>query len=194
MTQVLKSGKNGNTVDVTDKNQLKVSSVSEAQSVDAAITGDSFLIVTPIITLTSANKSSLLWISNLDSLQWVISRTSFSFTASTDGIGEIVGEVLKNPTTGTLIDSGIVTQAENLNFGSPKVLASDIRTGVEGQTLTNGAQASQLLIPKDSSRTILSGEAVILSPGSQIGLSITPPAGNTSMKAHISLILHKVTP
>ena len=145
MTTVIKSGSSGNTAGVNDKNELRVCAVSEERATVAALEGDAFLISTPVITLTSANKSALLWVSNTDTLQWVISRFVFSFTASTGGVGAAPVEILKNPTAGTLISAGVATLAQNLDFGSPVALTSDIRTGSEGQTLTDGTE--ELALP-----------------------------------------------
>lgn len=194
MTTVIQGGSTGNTADVNKKNQLEVCAVSEARATLAALEGNAFLISTPVLALSSANKSSLLQISNTDIVQWVISRLVFSLTTSTGGVGAASVEILKNPTAGTLISAGVVTSAQNLDFGSPTELTSDIRTGVEGLTLTNGVELTEIVIPTVPSRTVLAGQAVVLSPGTQIGLSLTPPTGNTSMTAHIIIILHRITP
>jgi len=193
MTTVIKSGSSGNTAEVNDRNELKVDATAETRATVEALEGGAFIISTPVLALTSANKSSLLWISNTDTLQWVISQLVFSLTASTGGTGAAFVEILKNPTAGTLVSAGVVTSAQNLDFGSPTVLTSDIRTGLEGQTLTDGTELTQIVIPVVPSRTLQTGQAIVLSPGTQMGLSVTPPTGNTAMTAHILTILHRIT-
>lgn len=189
---ILKSGESGNTAKVDDQNRVQAYSISQTESTAKALTGDGYNINTGTITLTSANPSSLLYLQNTDTVDWIVRRVFYNMSVSTGGSGDMLAEVVANPTGGTLISGGTDFEPANFNFGSVKQLVSECKRGAEGSTLTGGIQdAVSTLIPAAGTRILISFDSVILKPGSSLGVTITPPAGNTSLKIQVGVNVHR---
>ena len=192
MTFILKSGTTGSTAEVDSNNRLQTFATSETSSTFAAVNGNAFNINTESITLTSANASSLLYLLNTDVLDWSLNRVFYNAEVSTGGSGRWLAEVLANPTTGTLVSGGVATTPHNLNFGSANALNATALKGAEGSTLTNGTVRVSTIVPASGTRVLISFDSIILTPGSSIGVRITPPAGNTSMELQVGINLHRI--
>ena len=192
MTFVLKDGETGTTAEVDVNNKLKTSSTSETSSTFASTNGDLFNVNPGTITLTSANSSALLYMSNTDIQNWVFTRVFFHAMASTGGTGDWLAEVIANATAGTLVSAGTAFAPDNLNFGSAKTLKSTTLKGAEGSTITDGEVRAEFLIPAVGTRNLVAFDSVIVEPGSSIAIRITPPTGNTSMDVQVGFNLHRV--
>ena len=192
MTTVIKDGKTGKTARVDSRNRLNTFAISETAPTDAAINGDLYNVNTGIITLTSGTVSSLMFLKNDDTVNWVVSRVFYNASASTGGTGRWLADVVANPTDGTLISAGTDFTAFNLNFGSPESLAATLKKGAEGSTLTDGEVRVSTLVPSAGARVLIPFDSVILEPGSSLAIQITPPTGNTSMEIQVGVNLHRV--
>ena len=143
-------------------------------------------LVLPVVVITSqltssANKSSLAYIKNNTIHDLYIDPIGFLIGASTSGTGEFRFEVIKNPTTGTLISNAVEnTIVQNKNAGSSKELTADTYKGAEGYTLTNGTLRYASLIPAGASFYAINTGSLILKGGNSLGINITPQTGNTS--------------
>ena len=192
MTFILKSGTTGSTAEVDLNNRLQTFATSETSSTFAAVNGNAFNINTESINLTSANASSLLYLLNTDTLDWSVNRVFYNAEVSTGGSGKWLAEVLANPTTGTLVSAGTATTPHNLNFGSATALNATTLKGVEGSTLTNGTVRVSTIVPASGTRVLISFDSIILTPGSSIGVRLTPPVGNTDMDVQVGINLHRI--
>lgn len=81
---------------------------------------------------------------------------------------------IKNPTTGTLIDSGTTTTPVNLNFGSSNVADLDvIKLNASGQTFTNGTVITYSRNPAGLQPLDFLG-TVVVPKGSSFGITYDP--------------------
>ena len=189
---LLQDGKTGNTAQVDSDNRLQTFASTQTESTFAAFNGDLYNINTGTINLTSANASGLLFMSNTDTRDWVLTRVFYNIATSTGGSGDMLAEVIANPTAGTLISAGAAVTPHNLNFGSPKSLVATALSGVEGSTITDGVTRISTIIPSSGTRVLLQFDSVIVPPAASIAIKITPPTGNTSMDLQVGFNLHRV--
>ena len=189
MTFILKDGKTGKTASVDTSNRLNTFSVSQLEETNSALDGDTFTINTGDITLTTANESGVFYVSNTDTLPWIFTRLFFNVGASTGGTGHWRLKVIKNATAGTLISGGTTVTPVNLNFGKAKTLTSTSLKGAEGDTVTDGIDVINSIIPTASTRVLIANNPLILEPGSTAAITITPPASNTSFLTQSGVVL-----
>ncbi len=186
---VIKSGDSGLTARIDTKNRLKSFSTSQPEETTAALAGDTFVVSSTDITLTTANESGLLHIENTDTVPWILTRLFFNGAASTGGTGEWRVRITKNSSTGTLITAGTVTIPQNLNFGAAQTLDGTFLKGAEGLTLTDGITVINTIVPTAPFRLLISNNPLIVMPGSKASVAITPPSGNTSFLLQAGFVL-----
>ena len=184
----------GDKAKVTPAGLLKTHSVSESIVEDAAGAGNSFNINTGIISLTSASTSAMLYFKNNGEEQIHISTIGFLLGNSTGGTGDLVCDVVKNPTAGTIVSGATdVDINQNKNAGSSKVLTVNAYKGAEALTVTGGEAWYTSLLPGAGRGYVIATGTLVLTPGSSIGVSITPQTSNTAMSAQVFLSLIKYT-
>lgn len=181
----------GHRVKVDSVNRLRTFATTETGGTEAARKGDNFNANSGNITLTSSNKSALLYMKNTDGFDWIINRVFYNTGNSTGGSGDFFVDVIANPTAGTLISAGTVHPVYNLNFGSPKDLDAISLVGVEGSTLTDGEVRVSTILSSSGGRVLIGFDSVIVPPGSSIAVAITPQVGNTSMVAQVGFNIYK---
>ena len=189
---VLKDGRSGSTAQVDGDNRLQTFASTQTESTFAAFAGDLYNINTETINLTSANTSALLYMSNTDDRDWVLTRIFYNLATSTGGTGDLLAEVIANPTAGTLISAGAAVTPHNLNFGSPKSLTATTLKGAEGSTITDGTVRISTIIPSSGARVLLQFDSIIVPPAASIAIRITPQTSNTSMDLQVGFNLHRV--
>lgn len=189
---VLKDGKTGKTAGVDADNKLQTSSITETKSTFASLNGDLYNINTDTINLTSASASALLYVSNTDDLDWILTRVFYNAEVSTGGSGKFLAEVLANPTAGTLISAGTPITPHNLNFGSPKVLTATTLKGAEASTITDGDVRVTTIVPASGVRVLIAFDSIVIPRGTSIAVRITPPTGNTSMDIQVGFNLYRI--
>ncbi len=192
MTTVIKDGKTGKTAKVDARNRINTFAVTQTEGTNASVDGDLYNINSGIITLTSATVSSLLFLENTDTVNWVVSRVFYNCETSTGGSGRWLADVVANATAGTLISAGTDFTAFNLNFGSSEALTATLKKGAEGSTLTDGEVRISTLVPASGTRVLIAFDSVILEPGSSLAIQITPPSGNTSMAIQVGVNLNRL--
>jgi len=129
---------------------------------------------------------------NVDTVPWIYNRVFYNAGPSTGGTGDFLAEVIRNPTTGTLISAGAAFTPINLNFGSSKELLATTLKGTEGSTVTDGSVAVSTIIPAAGTRVLIAFDSIILEPGSSIAVRITPQTSNTSMNIQVGFNLYRV--
>lgn len=172
---------------VTSDGRLDTFSIAESEENKGVLSGTSFNIETPVITLTTGNKSGLLYVENNEE-EVLILTGFFTLTgASTGGSGYILVEHEYNPTSGgsTLVSAGTAMTAVNKNAGNARVLDATIKYGAEGSTVDAG-------LKKITGLHIATGRLVLpitiaLPKGNSIAVSVTPQAGNTSMPVIVAI-------
>lgn len=183
--QVIKSGRNGNTADVNDEGELLTYAITEQAIIRKALESQSYVVTSPIITLTSANLSYVLYLENTDTVPWIITDAFPRYGTSTGGSGDFTTSTIVSPTGGTLLSAGTAFFAGNLNIARQIPLSGTFLYGAEGSTATG--TASTILIPQD--RNITNPSPIIMEAGSSLATGVQPPAGNTSMRVQFFYLL-----
>lgn len=168
-------------VDATNK--LQTRAVTEGAIVESLGNGDTYLVSSPAVTLTTACTSHILFLKNNDDRDLLFDLLITVVGPSTGGttLPQAINTI--NPVCGTLICCGTVSGALNLNLGSSKIADITVTTGTEGSTIT-GALTAGGLIPSGPIR--LDVEFIVSLPkGQSISFGIKPPASNTNMEAQI---------
>ena len=186
---VLKDGKTGTTAEVNGDNKLKTFATSQPEETTAALEGDTFTINTGDITLTSANESGVMHVKNTDNVPWILTRLFFNVGTSTGGTGHWRLKIIKNASAGTLLSGGTAITPQNLNFGKAATLTATALKGAEGDTVTDGTEVINSIIPSDATRVLISDNPLIVEPGSTYTVTITPQASNTSFLTQNGLVL-----
>ena len=160
----------------------------------ATIEEERYNINTGNVTLNSTGESAMLWVENLGDDPLIITGLVYNLGDSTGGSGTAKVDVYRNPTSGTIVStSSVVSAAKNMNFGSGKTLNGKFLAGAQSLTQTGGEFAIGSLVPAQS-RTVIALGAVVLPKGKTLSVTVTPPAGNTSMLANIAASIYRYTP
>lgn len=174
---------------VDKRKRLHVDSVVFNRSELEVEEGNGYNINTGVINLTSANKSAVLYFKNNEDDPIVITALFYLFGDSNVSAGEILIDVIRNPTAGTIVSGAVDAEMAgiNRNFGSSKTLTGDIYKGAEGNTITDGDKIIESLFSDSPGRYTVSVGDIVLPKGSSIGINITPPSGNTSMNVEFAI-------
>lgn len=172
---------------VTSDGRLDTFSISETEEDKGVISGTSFNIETPVITLTTGNKSSLLYVQNNEDEDLVLTGFLTLTGPSTGGSGYLLVEHEYNPTSGgsTLVSAGVDITAVNKNAGNARLLDATIKYGAEGSTVDAGLTKITGL-HSGTGRLVLP-ITIVLPKGNSIAVSVTPQSGNTSMAVIVAI-------
>lgn len=187
---ILDGAGTGYAAEIDDKNRLQTLSVTLDVGQRSAIDGDTYNINTGSINLTTANESALLYLKNTGTSSLHVTTIGYLIGNSTGGTGDLELKVLRNPTTGTIVDNATAVNVNiNKNFGSTKTLDATMYKGAEGYTFTNGGDAYYSLQPNSGRAYLINTGTLVLPQGSSIGVSAAPQTGNTSMDIQIFLAI-----
>ena len=183
---------NGYQARVSDDNRLFVESVTYSERDEASLDGYAFNINTGIITLTSANKSALLYFKNASTTHnAIISKIIYLFGNPTSGTGDSLITVIKNPTAGTIVSNAVAVEMnENKNFGSTRTFTSLAYKGAEGYTITDGSKIIESIFSNTATRTSIEVGNMIIQNNKSIGIEYTPPTGTTSQQVEIAIEIY----
>lgn len=168
---------------VDSKNRLHVRSIATQSEENASGDGLAYNVNTGIITLTNAStKNAVMYIKNNEDYNLVIIQLIYQTGASASGSGNILVDVIRNPTAGTIISGATaVEMSSNRNFGSSRVLAATAYKGATGLTITDGSKFFETILATATQRVAVVAGAIVIPKGGSLGINITTPAGNTSM-------------
>ena len=174
---------------VDDSNRLHTFSTIESGFRSAKKNGGAFFISSGIIELTSDNESGVLYIkSNENSLISIASITVRCGTSVGGATDDYIRRDYTLPSTGTLITEAKPAVVANLLAADSRVLDADTFLGAEGDTVGGTPFTDDMLQLTDSIRN--EGSGFIVPKGTSLGMSITPPIGNTSMKFQVTVTLY----
>jgi hypothetical protein len=196
MEQIQDGTGSGKLAKVDSDNRLHVRSVTTTSEESASLKGLDFNLNTGIITLTNATKTPVFYLKNNEDYDLVIGTLFYTTGESTGGSGNILVEVIRNPTAGTIVSNATpIEMNANRNFGSSRSLSVSAYKGATGNTLTDGIKFVESISSTATQRVPVVGGAVIIPKGSSIAIQITPSTGNTSMAVEIgvSCYLKEVT-
>lgn len=169
---------NGYKLRINDQNRAEVDAVTHTSAQEAAEEGRLFQIGAGIVNLTSANESAVLFLKNEGDKPLEIVNVTISSGLSTGGAA---GDVLlaKLYTDATTITGSATAPFVNNNLGSSKTPEATYLAGAEGSAVTAGVLGGATFLP------VANFERVnlywILPRGASLAITITPPAGNTSL-------------
>ena len=175
---------------VNAENRAAVAAITQSELAHSTERNGRFNINTGDVSLTSDNASAVLYLKNNETTDIHINTIIVILGASTGGSGDASINAYKNPTGGTIISSPTDVDINiNQNFGSNDPLIADVYKGAEAKTLTGG---DLFLASRQSAggidRIVL--DSIILPKGTELGVTITPPTGNTNMDVQIALALY----
>lgn len=182
MEQIQDGTGKGYLAKVDSDNRLYTKAITSTEQEHESSNGLAYNINTGIITLTNATKTPVLYLKNNEEFDLVIDTVLYMTGASTGGSGNVLVEIVRNPTAGTIVSGASdVEMNVNRNFGSTRSLSVNAYKGATGNTLTDGVKFIESILSTATQRVAVSVGAVIIPKGSSIAIQITPPTGNTSM-------------
>lgn len=187
ITKIQDGGGTGRLVKVTPDGRIETFAVTESEEESGILKGTSFNIETPLINLTTANKSGLLYIENNEANDLVLTGFFTLTGPSTGGVGTILVEHQFNPTTtgSTLVSAGTAIVPVNKNAASAKSLDAVILYGAEGSTVDAGLKTiTGYHISTGRLALVLT---IDLPQGTSIAVSVTPQPSNTSMNVMVAV-------
>lgn len=181
------------TAQVNSKFQLNTHAVTETEQVQAIEEGNGYNLNTGVITLTG--ETSMLYFKNDEPLDVIIDALAIGIGTPTGGnatfSGEITITVIRNPTTGTLIESTPTDIAinSNRNFGSNKTLTATVYgAGASGDTITDGDDSLVFFMP--GSGRLFAPVNLAIPKGSSIGIKVNPNLDATNVPCYAALIVY----
>jgi hypothetical protein len=179
----------GNRAKIDKHKRLHVDAITFGRSEQEVELGNGYSVNTGTFSLTSANKSACLYLKNDEDFDLVLTIMVY-ILGNSNANGDCTIDVLRNPTTGTLIDGAVAAEMPgvNRNFGSSLSLKDTtlVYKGAEGNTFTNGTKVISSIVQTPSRTPIIIGD-IVLPKGSSIGFDVTPPTGNTAMDIQLGL-------
>jgi hypothetical protein len=177
----------GYRVKVTDGNKLLTQSISETQADHHSEVGRRFNLNTGDIQLTSASASAVFYFKNNEDRDFHVTVVVFNIGTSTGGTGDSVMDIIKNPTTGTIVSNALaIAVNSNFNFGSALDLTASVYKGAEGYTLTDGSVFTTTRSASNGRIALTLGE-IVMPKGSSIGIKYTPQTSNTSQRCQFAI-------
>lgn len=176
MSETIKDGTGkGYAAKVGEDNRLHTHSLTVTIEQSAAINGDVFGISSGVITLTSANESAIYYIKNNTDDDILIIEQFLLFGASVGGTGSpTVKYYTGADSSGTIVSTANDITPVNRRFLDSGVIDVDAFYGAEGLTLSGGTESSFVTTGFTNTGTF------IIPKGVALGISVTPPSGNTS--------------
>jgi len=184
----IKNGDGGDIAKVDTNKRLHTAGVNEElrdHACDSSI-AQKYNINTGDLTLTDANKTSVLFIKNTGDDDLVVTALIYNLGATTSGTGDVLIEVLRNPTAGDIVSNandvaiGPGTSA-NQNFGSTNTMTGLFYKGATSEgVFSDGMVTVSTRSATNTGRIVISLGAVILPKGASLGVDYTPPTSNSS--------------
>lgn len=150
----------------------------------AALKGESFTVGTGLIELADTSDSAIFYIKNNSDDDFFIYEQNILIGPSTGGAIDLATITFHGLITGgTIVSDDINTPAVNARIQSSNILVADTLVGGQGKTIISGSQVSF------ATQTVTARGPIVLPSGQTIGISIQPPAGNTSQLVSYGLSL-----
>lgn len=173
----LKDGSGEGTLMKIDKSRrAHIQALSIPYEDFAVLEGESFGILTPTTTLTSANYSYLMYFKNDNTHNVVLSHIDIYLGESDSSSNQWSWDFNLGPTGGTLVTAGSFAFVANNNLGSANTLPIIALTGIEGSTVSGGISVQVPIMGEQKFEFL---QHVVIPPGTSLALGLQPPSGNT---------------
>ena len=173
----------GNSVGVTSNNRILTSTIAESQFQYAAEEGDAYFFGTPIITASGTTETGLIIVTNNEDVPVIIGNFFFIAEEAASGSPSMFrANWYKNPTA---INNGTSFSPLNQNFGSSKTLDVTAEYGSTSTTAPTGGDGLVATLSFPVGQFTDFDANLVLEKGSSVGVSVTPPAGNTNMPVQV---------
>jgi len=175
---------------VDSTNRAWVRSIIASEILESSFRNEAFNINTEEITLNSDTESALIFIKNTNAFgkTLVVEAVFYLLGNSTGGSGDSRIVLLKNPTSGTIVDDAVETPIKGVrNFGSEENFDGIAYKGAIGKTFTNGSNYLTTRSGSTSQRIPIAADGLIIPKNKSLGIKYTPPTGNTSQVVEIAV-------
>jgi len=173
------------------KDRLKVDSVSTDQLIFAVEEGQAFQTYTTEMVLTGTAKLMVFYIKNNDVGPIIVTSATIGSGVSAGGSdnGILIEQVGNISPADPIVASGVDIIATNRKSGDPRAFIGDIKKGPQAVS-GNEFPGNGVLADVTQRETFeVSSE---IPKGGTTGISIRPPAGNTSITVTITISFHLV--
>lgn len=187
----------GNKVKVDSENHLETNAISTGIALHRVSEGDGFNINTSTLSATinfsnAVADTAVLYVKNTDVGSMVVTSATISTSAS---IGSTAGDTITVKQVGDftsasdIIANGTAGIAVNRNSGtSSRTFDGVVTTGGTGRSFTDAVAGQQTMgifnVP------VVFDLTTLIPVGGEFGVTVDPPAGNTSMDFMISVNFH----
>ncbi len=182
----------GNKAGVNPQGKLVTIAVTESIGAHHSFEGEGYSINTGTISLTNANKSAIQYLKNNEDEPLIVNVICYFLGTSTGGAGDVLVQVERNPTGGTIVSGASTITPINRDFSTARTLTADSYKGAEDQTLTGGTVIDQGLFSSVGAK-IMETQSYVLRKGNSIGVTITPQPSNTAMNVQCAMSLYRST-
>jgi len=181
-------GGRGYLAKINKDNQLITRATAIAQHTVSAIDGNYYEIYTGQVTLTTAGEVGVIYMAPTEADRiFIVDKVFIETWASTGGSGLGTYKYYKNPT----VTGGSTIVPVNSNFGTVDDFDG---TALKSLTTMTGGTVWWLGGLSASTSLVIDEEKFCLPNGYGFGVSITAPAGNSSMVVNINIAGYYINP
>jgi hypothetical protein len=175
---------------VNDSNRLVVEAVSSDRTTVNLLDGRVFTLATGVINLTSASESAILYFAHSETNDDLLGTRMILWSSDSTGATASTGDLtFYLGSTGMPAGTSFTPIANSID--SSKQLTGTFLKGAEGATLTGGTAVTTHIVPVGTPY-ILDFNALYAKDNS-LGVTFTPPTGNTSVNISYVIITELVT-
>lgn len=176
---------------VDSDNALHTDATTTSKSDFEMERGNAYNFNTGTVTLTSDSKSALMYMKNIGSLDIVITWFFYLLWNTTGGTAasDILVQVEKNPTGGTLISGGTAATPVNRNFGFSDNANVTALVWAEASTVTWGTVAIESIFSWVGRQAVI--VPTVLRPNSSIAITVTPKTSNTNQDVQLAIAFYE---
>ena len=168
------SGK-GFSVKVDAENRLYSRSITETEFDHAVRNGDSFNVNTEFLVITGSTEIPIMYLKNNEEEDVILSAW---FVGTDNNVGTPTRNgllrVYFNPTSGTLISSGVDVTPVNRKGGSSGTIELDVKAGGDGFTAVGYDPTAVLFQTQGASSRAFGNVQLALSKGSSVVITYLP--------------------
>jgi len=197
----IKSGSKGDVAFVDKNERLYVAAITEDEGTHAADAniGQKYNCNTGTLTLTDANKTSLLYMENTGVYDMVCTAFIYNFGASTSGTGDATMEILKNITSGDILTNANDVAVgpglgANSTVGSSNSPSGKFYKGATSEGVTTGGLLHLTTLFSSALGRNTVPLVIVIPKGGNICVEYTPQASNSSQGVQVAVAYYVKTP